>query len=263
MSKATSKFSVHSDFVADFCYNPHANVLLSAGGDATLCAYDLRNKKNNRQSDEQEAELQCVDCIKDGRKVICGTQSGVIIVFSWGRWGDCTDRYPGHPESVDCLLKVDESTVLTGSSDGLVRVVQIQPDNIIGVIGDHDTFPVEGMGRSFDGRVLCTYAHDDVLRFWDLNMFVEDAAEDGGGKESSEWKPSGIDTFDENEGMELDMTATTGKSRIGGEGSDMSEDSSSGFETASDSDSDDSCVGNSTKGHARMPTATENFFSDL
>lgn len=40
---------------------------------------------------------------------------------------------------------MDESTVVTGSSDGLVRVLSIQPNRVLGVLGDHDDFPVEGM----------------------------------------------------------------------------------------------------------------------
>ena len=261
---------MHHDFVADFCYNPHANVLLSVGGDATLCAYELRSKKNSRQSDEQEAELQCVECIKDGRKVVCGTQDGVIITFSWGRWGDCSDRYPGHPESVDCLLKVDESTLLTGSSDGLVRVVQIQPNSILGVIGDHDTFPVEGMGRSHDGNVLCTYAHDEVLRFWDVSMFADDAAEDGGGKSCGDWAPTGIDDVDEAETMEVDIMVSKplgqskkAKGDSDESGSDMSEDQSSGFETEDSSDSDSDCGAGVGGGRIKIATAAEKFFADL
>jgi WD40 repeat protein len=270
------KFTMHQDFVADFAYNPDANVLLSVGGDATLCAYELRNKKASRQSDEQEAELQCIEVIKGGRKVVCGTQDGVIITFSWGRWGDCSDRYPGHPESVDCMLKVDESTLLTGSSDGLVRVVQIQPNTILGVIGDHDTFPVEGMQRSYDGNILCTYAHDEVLRFWDVSMFAEDAEEDGGGKAGDEWTPGGIDDVDESEEAMEVVRAPAAKGKQakagGGEsGSDMSQEEdgdSSGFETAdSDDDSDDSDEGKGPGGKGRpiikFATASEKFFADL
>ncbi len=32
-----------------------------------------------------------------------------------------SDRFPGHPDSVEAILKIDEDTVLTGSSDGLIR----------------------------------------------------------------------------------------------------------------------------------------------
>ena len=34
------------------------------------------------------------------------------------------------------MLKVDESTVLTGSSDGLIRVVSLMPNRLLGVVGD-------------------------------------------------------------------------------------------------------------------------------
>ena len=26
-----------------------------------------------------------------------GTQEGVLLIFSWGDWGDHSDRMPGHP----------------------------------------------------------------------------------------------------------------------------------------------------------------------
>jgi WD40 repeat protein len=67
------------------------------------------------------------------------------------------------------MLKVDESTVVTGSSDGLLRVVSLQPNKVLGVIGDHEEFPVEGMCASRDGRVLASFAHDEIVRFWDLS----------------------------------------------------------------------------------------------
>ena len=59
--------------------------------------------------------------LQNGKKIVCGSQDGVLVIFSWGTWGDMSDRFPGHPESVEAILKVDEDTVLTGSSDGIVR----------------------------------------------------------------------------------------------------------------------------------------------
>ena len=50
-------------------------------------------------------------------------------------------------EPVDCLWKVDENTMAASSSDGLVRVVSIHPNKVLGVLGDHADFPVEGMVR--------------------------------------------------------------------------------------------------------------------
>jgi len=39
---------------------------------------------------------------------VLGTQSGILAIFSWGNWGDMTDRFIGHPQSVESMCKVDE-----------------------------------------------------------------------------------------------------------------------------------------------------------
>ena len=48
-----------------------------------------------------------------------------MLIFSWGNWDGATDSFPGHPRSIDAIMKLDEDTILTGSSDGLIRVVGI------------------------------------------------------------------------------------------------------------------------------------------
>ena len=40
------------------------------------------------------APLQ-VCAIKNGKKLVCGSQSGVLAIWSWGYWNDCSDRFPG------------------------------------------------------------------------------------------------------------------------------------------------------------------------
>lgn len=176
-SAAVMQWHLHEDFISGFAFNPEQATLISVSGDSTLCMYDFKSKKNTCRSDEQESELQCVQIIKGGRKVVAGTQDGVMLLFSWDRWGDCSDRFPGHPEAVDCMWKVDESTVMTGSSDGLLRVVSLLPNKVLGVVGDHEEFPVEGMCASRDGRLLASFAHDEVVRFWDLQAALDGVGE--------------------------------------------------------------------------------------
>ena len=55
----------------------------------SLAAYDLRkpNEKNVERSDDQEAEITCIETMKHGKKVVCGTQDGVMLIFSWGSVG--------------------------------------------------------------------------------------------------------------------------------------------------------------------------------
>lgn len=177
MPQAVAEHKVHEDYVADMAFDPERHTLISVSGDATLAAYDLRQQKVEGRSDEQEDELHSVCIIKHGRKLVCGSQDGVLLVFHWGRWGDCTDRFPGHPDSVDAMVKIDESTIATGSSDGLIRVVQIQPNKHIGIIGDMQNFPVEGIKYSRDKLIIGTYAHDEIIRFWDTSFLLEDEDE--------------------------------------------------------------------------------------
>jgi hypothetical protein len=44
-------------------------------------------------------------------QVVCGTQEGVLAVFNWGEWGDVSDRFPGHPASVDTVVPLTEVCV--------------------------------------------------------------------------------------------------------------------------------------------------------
>jgi hypothetical protein len=68
-----------------------------------------------------EDELLSALVVKNETKVVVGSQSGVLFIFNWGEWEEISDRFPGHPHSIDTMVKIDESTIITGSSDGLIR----------------------------------------------------------------------------------------------------------------------------------------------
>jgi WD repeat-containing protein 55 len=267
----TSSFHVQQDFISDFGYNADAYTLLCTSGDATLAAHDIRKKVPKLASttpnptyglfcsDDQESELQCLQVIKGGRKVICGTEEGVILIFSWNRWGDCSDRYPGHPNGVDCMMKIDENTVLTGSSDGLIRVVAIQPNKVLGVIGDHNEFPVEGMRRSRCGNILGSYAHDDTIRFWDISMFegdVDDSVQDGEDDEDEGGDDQKVSADDDVE----DMSEGDDDDNDDDDGNDDDDDDDDSDDEDDDSDSDD---GGGKMPAFKIPSKTEQFYADL
>jgi WD40 repeat protein len=248
--KAVLSWTQHKDYVSDFDYHDHT--LLASSADCTLGVMDLRiattdaSKRNEafRNSDDQEDELLSVKVMKHGRKVVCGTQQGVLGVWSWGTWGDISDRFPGHPASIDALLKVDEETLLTGSSDGLVRLVQIHPDKLLGVLGDHDGYPIEKLqfnsSRSFVGSV----SHDSIIRLWDATVLDDDADESDEEAEDNYVK----------EGVaKVAPVAIT-------HNSDAEWDDTDADEQGDDSDDDDSDDEKPTK---RLKTANEKFFEDL
>lgn len=55
------------------------------------CYLQIRAQSENDADDE----LLSVVLLKGDKKVVTGTQSGVINLYSWGHMDDCSDRFPG------------------------------------------------------------------------------------------------------------------------------------------------------------------------
>lgn len=292
-------WKVNHDYITDFETNNDGTTLFASSADGTLSVFDLKfvNRKNTSrsvivkdidpnaapklpsqqsknkkstwdthgytQSDNQEDELLSLVLLKKSQKLLCGTQQGILTLFSYGHWGDISDRFPGHPQSIDALLKVDEDTVLTGSSDGLVRAVQLLPNALLGVLGGHDGFPVEGLGWSAGRKMVGSMSHDEYIRLWDASLLNEDdsdeEAEEEGEAKMQEDLPS----------SKQGLAGVSTKAKAGGDSEDdwedMDEDKDDAMDS-DDSDSDDSDNGGGGKPKKReniFKTEAEEFFSDL
>eukprot|EP00633_Aureoumbra_lagunensis_P002014 CAMPEP_0197289156 /NCGR_PEP_ID=MMETSP0890-20130614/6362_1 /TAXON_ID=44058 ORGANISM="Aureoumbra lagunensis, Strain CCMP1510" /NCGR_SAMPLE_ID=MMETSP0890 /ASSEMBLY_ACC=CAM_ASM_000533 /LENGTH=380 /DNA_ID=CAMNT_0042760355 /DNA_START=1 /DNA_END=1143 /DNA_ORIENTATION=+ len=160
---------VHEDYVSDL--TKASNLLLASGADGRLSILEPRkNLKRIAQSDPQDDELFCLQVMKQGKKVVCGTQTGALVIWSWDRWGDSSDRAIGHPESVDTMLKIDEDTLCTGSSDGIIRLVKIFPSlKILANLDNHSAFPIERLAHNADSSVIASISHDTIVRFFCLD----------------------------------------------------------------------------------------------
>jgi len=97
----------------------------------------------------------------------------VLVIFTWEQWADISDRYPGHPKSIDTMVKIDEDTIITGSSDGLIRVVQLFPNKLLGVIGEHEEFPIERIRLSRENKYLGSCSHDNTVKFWNVGYLFQ------------------------------------------------------------------------------------------
>lgn len=106
--------------------------------------------------------------------MIAGSHSGALYTWNWNTWSDYS-KWIGHPNSVDALCKLDEDTICTGGSDGLLRLITVSPQQQFeGILGDHgEDFPIEKMAVGFDEKYLASCGHDLHLRFWNIEFLYE------------------------------------------------------------------------------------------
>ncbi|KAG6743165.1 hypothetical protein POTOM_054111 [Populus tomentosa] len=154
--------------------------------------------------------------IVNGRKVICGTQNGTLLLYSWGFFKDCSDRFTAlSPNSIDSLLKLDEDRVITGSENGLISLIGILPNRVIQPLAEHSEYPIECLGLyvnvefllafSHDRKYLGSISHDQLLKMWDL----DDLLQNSGNAQNDQAPVSDSDSDT------MDMDAKPPKSRKG------------------------------------------------
>lgn len=210
---AIKAYNHHFDFISDFLWLSDGKQLVSTSGDGTLSVIDVRAKRTEplAQSEDQEDELLSIVPIKGGQKFAVGTQLGILSIFNRRNgWGDCVDRIPGHPHSIDTLCNIpssypsSHSTILTGSSDGILRAVQLFPTKLLGVVADHGEFPIEcvAVDRGGEGRWVGSAGHEEVLKITDLKEVFED--EDGKEDEDEDGKDDSEGEHDEGEAEDSD-----------------------------------------------------------
>lgn len=217
------------------------------------------------KSDNIEDELLSCVLLKKSKKLCVGTQDGTLCLYTYGKWADMSDRFPGHPQSIDAILKIDEDTILTGSSDGLIRAVQLLPNSLLGVLGghDHDGFPVEGLGWSAYRRLVGSISHDEYIRLWDASLLNDDDDDvdidinDGNNvqeeKESTKTKAAAGDDSDDWDDMDEDDNSYDDDDNNNND-SDDDDDDNSNDGTGSDKPK---------KREKIFKTDNESFFSDL
>ena len=80
---------------------------------------------------------------------------------------------------MDALVKYDADTVITGSSDGIIRVINVLPNRMLGVLGGTEDLPIERLALSHDRATLASVSHESCLRLWDMSQLADSDAEEG------------------------------------------------------------------------------------
>eukprot|EP00116_Pleurobrachia_bachei_P006081 sb/3466343/ len=162
----------HDNFISALAVDSSGSTLLATSGDGRLSAWNSRQRKLIARSDECDSELLTCDVVRGGSKVVCGDGEGVVNVFSWGDWGDITDRIPVQSEvSVDVILPFSDDVILMGCMDGIIRATTLFPHRPLPPVGDHKRSPVEGLCLHQDS--LLSIGHDQCLRVWDMGVFED------------------------------------------------------------------------------------------
>lgn len=186
MRQAKEVYTLHDneDYICDLSYHAGRRELLASGGDGYLSVFNMRRGKLEARSDNMDDELLSVCWFRGGKNAICGTQEGVLNIWTAGDWGNISTRFPGHPESIDTICPLDEDTVVTGSSDGILRIVSLLPNRLLGLVGEHGEFPIEEIQMSFNKSLLGSCSHDNSVKFWNIDYLFEEDDEgdeqDGG-----------------------------------------------------------------------------------
>ncbi|XP_027783668.1 WD repeat-containing protein 55 [Marmota flaviventris] len=160
----------HEEYIADMALDPAKKLLLTASGDGCLGVFNIKRRRFELLSEPQSGDLTSVTLMKHGKKVACGSSEGTIYLFNWNGFGATSDRFALRAESIDCMIPVTESLLCTGSTDGIIRAVNILPNRVVGSVGQHAGEPVEELALSHCGRFLASSGHDQHVKFWNMTQ---------------------------------------------------------------------------------------------
>lgn len=160
----------HEEYIADMALDPSKKLLLTASGDGCLGVFNIRRRRFELLSEPQSGDLTSVTLMKYGKKVACGSSEGTIYLFNWNGFGATSDRFALRAESIDCMVPVTESLLCTGSTDGVIRAVNILPNRVVGSVGQHAGEPVEKLALSHCTHFLASSGHDQRLKFWNMSQ---------------------------------------------------------------------------------------------
>nr|XP_056718268.1 WD repeat-containing protein 55 [Euleptes europaea] len=180
LRKGTSVMEMkrHEEYISDMALDGNKKLLLTASGDGTMGVFNIRRRRFELLSEPQNGDLTAVALVKRGKKVVCGSSEGTIYLFNWGGFGATSDRFALKVESIDCLVPVTDSIVCTGSTDGVIRAVNILPNRVIGSVGQHIGEPIEQLAKCPTSPFLASCGHDQKVKFWDISSLSSVVVDD-------------------------------------------------------------------------------------
>lgn len=122
------------------------------------------------------------------------------------------------------MVPLSANVVLTGCFDGNIRACHILPNRFLGVVGNHDDFPIQRLTLSSDKNVCASLCHDQCVKFWNVENL----------------KTKNIDAQSKSKNKTLKNKKLTAKGKSENFFADLIENEDDEDEDESEDDSDDS-----------------------
>jgi WD40 repeat protein len=172
-SNSVMTFKRFDEYVSSFI-KMDDRTLVAASGEGTIQSFDLRQRKPDIQSEMYDGELNCLGTVRKGDKLVVGSGTGQLYLFSKGQYGLHSDQFPGHPDGVNSLVPITDNVLITGCEDGMIRAVHLYPHRFLGVVGHHEgSFPVEQLDVNTTGELVASVSHDNRVKFWNVAYLEE------------------------------------------------------------------------------------------
>ena len=123
-----------------------------------------------------EDDLNCLSLVKGEEFVVTGSEGGHLDIWKWDWFGDFKDRIGGHPEPIESICKFNEKLLLTGCSDGWVRIVSLFP-NKVKIFQNHaddldEAMPITKLELSHCKKFAASISHDNAIKFYDISEIL-------------------------------------------------------------------------------------------
>ncbi|KAI0978409.1 hypothetical protein GJ496_010861 [Pomphorhynchus laevis] len=151
------------DFISDMTVDERKHTLLATSGEGTLTAIKYKQGKVQMQSELFDSELLCLSYVKDKTKIVCGSGDGVMYLFNENEYGNMSDRFPVCKYSIDCVELLNEDRLLLGCGDGQIRLINVLPNQNVGIIGPNLQVPIHSL--KVIGNVVAVACYDKTLHF--------------------------------------------------------------------------------------------------
>jgi WD40 repeat protein len=159
------------------CHDPtHPNYSLAVSPDDRVLAttsgvYDAKGTVVREFSLKKAwpyAQCYGVAFSRDGRRLVCGTDGGYVLLWDAERWRLLAQVRLRNTKIISVSISPDGKRLVTGEDEGAVRLWSVDPLRPIAVLGRHAA-RVKSVAFAPDGATAASAGDDKMIALWDVD----------------------------------------------------------------------------------------------